>query len=152
MLIGICWKIGSGKKFQRATHRARKEIDPDLADVAVIAADEVADVAVTVEAVVVIAAREVETIVLAPEIAHLATKFVRPNQLRVPAVPSARAVQPVSVRHNRVVVIVRQTTAVHVATIGRAVAAVGIAMTGPATIVLGKNRVVPRRQCNRLLP
>ena len=147
MRIGTCWKTGSGKKFQRAIRRARKEIDPDPVDAVAIAAD----AAVTVGAVVVIAAREVEMIDPAPEIARLAMKFVRPNQLRVPAVPSARAAQPVSVRHDRVVVIVRQTTAVHDETIVLAADAVGTAMTGPATIVRGKNRVVPRRRLRVLL-
>ena len=80
---------------------------------------------------------------LAPEIARLAKKFVRPNPLRVPAVPSARAAQPVSVRHDREVVIVRPTTAVHDETIVLAADVVGTAMTGPVTIVLGMNRVVP---------
>ncbi len=114
-----------------------------------IAADGVADVAVIVEVAVVIAAREVETIARVPEIARLAKKFVRPNQRRVPAVPPVRVAQPAAiVHHDRVVANVHRTIEVRDVTIGHAAET---AMTGPATIVLGKNRVVRHHHLRVLL-
>ncbi len=133
MPIGTCWRIGSGKKSQTVIRRALREIDPDPADAVVIEVGEAVDaVAIAVPAVV------AETIALALEIAHRATKSVQQSPQQAPATPR---VVSASDRHDRVAASELTTTEVHAARIGRAVNAGAIVMSDPEM-----NRVAPHRR------